>query len=76
MGIDAALGHALATAPRIRMVVADPNGGEDITGEIIRSVSETHVTFRADDGLEFTLPTAGLRVLAAVRVPGAEERAS
>lgn len=77
MALHPDLSRALAVAPRILVTVVDPNGGDPLVGEVMGAVSETHVRFLANDGLAFTLPTADLRVLAAVRVgPDAEAVAS
>lgn len=54
---------ALRQAPRIRFTVADPNGGENITGTVVAEISETHVRFRSDDGLTFRIAKAALRVV-------------
>lgn len=69
VGFHASLGEALAATLRVRMAAADPNGGADITGEILGAVSETHVILRAEDGQEFTVPTAGLRVVPVETAP-------
>lgn len=68
MALHPDLCRALAGMPRILVIVDDPNGGEPLVGEVMGAVSETHVRFLANDGLAFTLPTASLRVLAAVRL--------
>lgn len=51
-----------ATRP-IRVAVADPNGGDEITGEVDRELSATHVRLRADDGLVFAVEKTALRIL-------------
>ncbi|MGF3027991.1 hypothetical protein ACQVP2_35020 [Methylobacterium aquaticum] len=53
----------LSAARPVRVAIADPNGGDDITGTVDRALSATHVRLRADDGLVFAVETAALRIL-------------